>query len=104
MEVTAGASTRASGSSPLVVNLAGGVEITILDLAKRLCGLVDASRQVRCLGRHRAGDPLRWCADVARLRSVVPGLAMPDFCASLEKTVRAWQSLETPVVPPLANA
>ena len=93
-----------STGAPLIVNLAGGAEITVLELAKQLCVLVDASRPVHCLGQHRPGDPLRWCADVSRLRSLTSSLAQPDFFTSLQKTVRHWQSLAQSPLEPLATA
>lgn len=95
---------RKPGSAPQVVNLAGGTEITVLELAQQLCSMMDVPPNVHCLGRVRAGDPLRWSADVSLLRRLTPSLAAPDFGAALEKTIRVWQSMATPSVPIFATA
>ena len=52
-----------------VVNVASGQETTIAELAQRLLDALDLSAPLSFVGVEREGDPLRWQADVSRLRS-----------------------------------
>jgi UDP-glucose 4-epimerase len=76
------------------VNVAGGVETRVLDLAGRLRTLVAPDKGLRCRGAARAGDPERWLADTARLHSLAPGWRPPPLGERLAQCVGAWKSGE----------
>jgi UDP-glucose 4-epimerase len=50
-----------------VYNLATGKETRIRDLAEILIAALGRDVEVEFTGALRAGDPLRWCADISRL-------------------------------------
>jgi UDP-glucose 4-epimerase len=50
-----------------VYNLASGVETPIREIAERIVAVLSPGKSVRFSGVQRAGDPLRWRADVGRL-------------------------------------
>lgn len=74
-----------------IVNVASGEETRVLDLAAHLRALVAPCKEIRCRGRARAGDPLRWRADVSLLRSLAPRLRPAPFGQRLAQCVAAWQ-------------
>jgi UDP-glucose 4-epimerase len=53
-----------------VVNVASGRETTIREIAELLLRELGADAELRFRGVEREGDPLRWQADVERLRSL----------------------------------
>ena len=55
-----------------VVNVASGIETSVLTLAEMIRDLVAPSKEIRCRGQLRANDPLRWRADISRLQSLLP--------------------------------
>jgi UDP-glucose 4-epimerase len=74
-----------------VVNVAGGEETRVRDLAERLRALVAPSKEVRCRGHARAGDPQRWRADTSLLRSLAPRWQPRPFDQRLARCASAWQ-------------
>jgi len=79
------------GGGCTVVNVASGEETRVLDLAERLRALVAPSKEIRCLGRARAGDPRRWRADTSLLRSLAPRWRPKPFAERLARCVEAWR-------------
>lgn len=51
-------------------NVARGEETTIRLLAERIAPCVHPESTVEFSGVERAGDPMRWCADIERLRAL----------------------------------
>ncbi len=51
-------------------NLASGQETRIADLARAVVEALGTRREFRFSGIPRAGDPLRWCADVTRMSTL----------------------------------
>jgi UDP-glucose 4-epimerase len=51
-------------------NVASGSETCIRDLTRLLADALGERTEVIFDGRRRAGDPLRWCADISRIRSL----------------------------------
>jgi len=51
-------------------NLASGQETRIADLARAVVEALGTRCEFRFSGIQRAGDPLRWCADVARISTL----------------------------------
>ena len=74
-----------------VVNVASGEETRVVELAERMRALVAPGKEVRCRGRARAGDPRRWHADAALLRTLAPRWHPQPFARRLAQCVAAWQ-------------
>ena len=55
-----------------MVNVGSGVETSVITLAQQLRDLIAPHKEIYCRGVRRQNDPLRWCADVSRLRSLRP--------------------------------
>ena len=75
----------------LIVNVGSGQETSVLELAQMMRGLVAPEKEIRCRGIARAGDPLRWRADVSRLRKLAPAWKARPLAESLARCVDGWQ-------------
>jgi nucleoside-diphosphate-sugar epimerase len=75
----------------LVVNVASGVETSVLALAAEVGRLVAPEKEIHCRGRERAGDPRAWRADITRLRTLAPGWQPQPLARSLAQCIRDWQ-------------
>lgn len=78
--------------SPVVVNVASGIETTTLNVAQTLAQIVAPDCSIVCRGNARPGDPERWCADITLLRSLLPEWNSATFAESLGRTLQAWRS------------
>ena len=76
----------------LVVNVAGGQEINVLELARELRALVAPDKEVRCRGLNLPGDPRSWRADISRLRALAPGWQPPLLSQRLAECVAEWRA------------
>jgi UDP-glucose 4-epimerase len=76
----------------LVLNVARGEEIMVGDLAQELRRLIAPEKSIHYHGRERPGDPLRWCADLARLHSLLPNWRPKPLATALSLCVAAWQA------------
>ena len=74
----------------LIVNVGGGCEMSVSEVARIMQAIVAPHKQIRCRGITRAGDPLRWRADVSVLRSLIPWEPRP-VKDGLAQCVAAWQ-------------
>jgi nucleoside-diphosphate-sugar epimerase len=83
-------SRRRTQGSCLTVNIARGKETPILGLAQTLRDMIAPKKRIRCRGIKRKGDPLRWCADVSLLRSLLPQWQPRPLRQSLAQCVTAW--------------
>jgi UDP-glucose 4-epimerase len=75
----------------LVLNVARGEEVMVRDVAQELRTLIAPEKSIHCRGLERAGDPRRWCADLARLHSLLPDWRPKPFSTALAECVAAWQ-------------
>lgn len=75
-----------------VVNVASGVETCVLDLARGVGALVAPAKEVRCRGLARAGDPRRWRADTALLRTLAPRFRPRPLAERLAQCVGTWEA------------
>jgi UDP-glucose 4-epimerase len=73
------------------INVASGVEIRMIDLAEQIRDLVAPHRQILCRGHERPGDPNAWCADISRLRSLIPQWQPQPLTQGLAQCIEAWQ-------------
>ena len=77
-----------------VVNVASGVETTILDLARTVCDAVAPDKEIRCRGVQRKNDPLRWRADISRLHDLLPSWRARSLNDGLAACVSAWRQMD----------
>ena len=73
-----------------VINVASGVERTVLELAGAVRDTVSPGKEIACRGHERPGDPKRWCADVGRLRGRAPGWQARGLEEALRGVVAEW--------------
>lgn len=76
----------------LTVNMASGRETEVMVLAEQLRDLVAPKKRICCQGIERPGDPLRWCADISLLRSLIPSWQPQMLSSNLAQCVDAWQN------------
>ena len=79
------------GGRRLVVNVASGVETSVLALAAQVGQLVAPEKEIRCRGQARPGDPRAWRADITRLRSLAPRWQPQPLAQSLAECIREWK-------------
>ncbi|MFH0939742.1 MAG: NAD-dependent epimerase/dehydratase family protein [Planctomycetota bacterium] len=74
-------------------NLASGVETTIAALAQQLVAELNFGNEVVFSGIQRAGDPLRWVADITRLRELgfIPKVSLTEGLAQYARWVATQQ-------------
>ena len=89
--LSADRSFRGSDGTFRIVNVAGGMPVMVRDLAEQLRTLLSSGKEIRCRGVARPGDPLRWWADVARLRTAVPSWKSRPLQERLRACVNVWQ-------------
>jgi nucleoside-diphosphate-sugar epimerase len=77
--------------SCLLVNVGSGIETSVAALAEQLRDLVASEKEIRCRGNVRKNDPLRWCADISRLRALLPSWQPRSLSEGLALCVAAWQ-------------
>ncbi|MFL6211412.1 MAG: NAD-dependent epimerase/dehydratase family protein [Pyrinomonadaceae bacterium] len=75
----------------LSVNVASGVETSVLALARQVRDLVAPTKEIRCRGTARPGDPLAWRADITTLRALAPHWQPQPLAAALMRCVAQWQ-------------
>jgi UDP-glucose 4-epimerase len=74
-----------------ILNVASGVETPVLALAETIRTLVALGKKITSRGIARPGDPARWCADIAHLRSLIPQWQPRTLAAGLEATIPHWR-------------
>jgi UDP-glucose 4-epimerase len=84
-----GSGAAAAGTCS-IVNIGRGEETTVSDLADQLRDLLAPEKAVHWHGNARPGDPARWCADVSRLRALVPEWKPHPLAVGLGECVAAW--------------
>lgn len=82
---------RTSDGECRIINVASGIETSVLTLAELLRDLVAPEKEIRCRGNLRQNDPLRWCADISRLRTVIPSWQPRTLQGGLALCVAAWR-------------
>jgi UDP-glucose 4-epimerase len=75
-----------------ILNMAAGVETPVLTLAESIRALVAPEKKVTCRGIARPGDPARWCADISRLRALIPGWQPQGLAEALAMTIGQWRA------------
>jgi len=77
--------------APAVVNLASGVETPVMALATEMRRLVAPQKEIRCRGLSRAGDPVRWQADVRELVKRIPAWRSRPLDELVSECVASWK-------------
>ena len=78
----------------LLVNVASGVETSVLHLAEMIRDLVAPEKEIRCRGRLRKNDPLRWRADISRLQTLLPTWRPRTLQEGLADCATAWRQMK----------
>ena len=81
----------ASGQECLLVNVASGIETSVLSLAEMIRDLVAPEKKIRCRGNLRKNDPLRWRADISRLQMHLPSWQPRPLNEGLALCVKVWR-------------
>jgi UDP-glucose 4-epimerase len=74
-----------------ILNVASGVETSVLTLAEMIRDLVAPEKEIACRGRLRKNDPLTWRADISRLHSLVPSWNPHALDEGLRLCIKAWR-------------
>ena len=74
-----------------LVNVAGGMETSVLSLAEMMRDLVAPQKEIRCRGEQRRNDPVRWRADISRLQSLLPSWRARTLQEGLAACVAGWR-------------
>lgn len=75
----------------LIVNVASGVETSVLQLAETIRDLIAPEKEIRCRGEQRKNDPLRWRADVSRLQRLLPSWRSRTLQEGLANCATSWR-------------
>ena len=75
-----------------LLNIASSTETPVLALAETMRAMTAPEKKITCRGLARPGDPHRWCADVRRLRALLPAWQPQEFAAALSATIRQWNA------------
>jgi UDP-glucose 4-epimerase len=75
----------------VVLNVASGVETSVLQLAETIRDAVAPGKEIRCRGHERRNDPLRWRADVSRLATLLPSWRARTLDDGVAACTAAWQ-------------
>lgn len=84
----------ASGREGLLVNVASGIETSVLTLAEMIRDLVAPEKEIRCRGNLRKNDPMRWRADISRLQMRLPSWQPRPLDEGLALCVKAWRQTD----------
>lgn len=76
-----------------VINLGRGEETPVLDLARQMSLLAGTNKPISCRGAAQTGNPVRWSADVERLRALLPGWRPQPLRGALGDCIAAWQAV-----------
>lgn len=90
VELAAGLGDASDGSLR-VVNVASGAETRVADLAREVGRLAAPSKEVRCRGLSRPGDPRRLHADITLLGALAPRWRPRPLAERLAQCVAAWR-------------
>lgn len=76
----------------LVLNIASGKTISILQLARKILAVLDMPMSVRTLNQDLSWNPPNWAADISRYQKLTGDLSEPDFERSLRDCLIAWKT------------
>lgn len=85
---------QSSSRECLVVNVASGIETSVVRLAETIRDLVAPEKVIRCRGNLRKNDPLRWWADISRLQTLLPSWQPRPLDEGLALCVAGWQQTD----------
>ena len=79
----------------MIVNVASGLETSVLELAELMRELLNSDKAITCRGVERRGDPRRWRADISRLNSLLPDWQAQPLRKAVADCVRNWAGADT---------
>jgi len=72
------------------INVARGKSITVVEVARKLCAMLDIEKEILTGKDFRRGDPSKWEADISVLKQTAPGWHAMDLDESLENCLKVW--------------
>ncbi len=81
---------------PPILNVASGRGLKVATVAQHIKTRVGSNAPTRFSGAVRPGDPLQWCADVSRLRSVLGTWEPQPARDAIFQSVDVWRGVEEP--------
>ena len=73
-----------------VWNVASGRGVSTRDLAGLVAAAANKSKRIACGGMVRRGEPMRWIADVDRLRTLLAGAPLTSLEYGLARCADVW--------------
>lgn len=83
---------RSEEGNCLVLNVARGVETSVREIAEQLRDLVAPQKEIRYRGNSRPGDPLRWQADISRLKTYLTEWEPGPLADDLARCTAEWKA------------
>lgn len=78
-----------------ILNVGSGCETPVLTLANEMRDLLGRDKPIICRGEERPGNPVRWAADISRLRALLPDWQPPALADGLRRCMTDWQPGQT---------
>jgi UDP-glucose 4-epimerase len=78
----------------LILNVASGRQTSVREVAYLMKRLLNSEKPIVFQGKVRAGDPLKWQADVSRYESISNQMVATDFAARLGECLKGWSGSE----------
>lgn len=91
LQMTERLAARPERGRCLTFNVASGKETSVRTIAELIRDATDSSKEIRYRGRARPGDPLRWCADITQLHSLLPSWKPAALETALGQCIAEWQ-------------
>ena len=82
---------ESEASESAVVNVASGVNLTIISLAKKITELLGVGMPIVARNEIRPGEPQRWAANIERYRKLTGDLSTPSFEEDLKSCLLSWR-------------
>ena len=92
LKLAKAAIARNDADDLLTINVASGNETRMIDMARQIRDLVAPKSEIRCRGHERQGDPNAWCADISRLRALIPEWQPQPLTKMLSECIAVWQN------------
>lgn len=86
-----------------IVNVASGIETSVIQLARTLQGLLSSRKTIEIGGGLRMGDPRRWRADVTRAKETLSKFCFTPLEEGLKKLIISHDCMFSELGPLVSN-
>lgn len=73
-----------------IFNIASGTQTSVLEIANIIAQIVGTPKPILRAESSRAGDPVRWQADIASLHQAIPSHKTPVLAERMKDTFKVW--------------